>query len=262
MEPKTEWEELTPSEQKRKLYREQKALLDTFLAHHAISEAQYRKSLEDLTEKMDMHEESDTDIHRRMHDGSLYRSSDPGLLDEQREVMERMYDYNATRPTEREKRAELLKKMFAEIGENCWIEPPFHASWAGKFVRFGKNVYANFNLTLVDDTEITVGNNTMFGPGVTLATAGHPIRADLRAQGYQFNAPIHIGSDCWLGANVTVLPGVSIGDGTVVGAGSVVTKDLPAGVVAVGNPCRVLRAVNEKDRTVYFRNKEIPQELR
>lgn len=261
MEPTTEWEGLTPSEQKRKLYREQKTLLDTFLEHHAISEAQYKKSLEDLTEKMDLREDNNTDLHHQMHDGSLYRGIDPSLLDEQSKAMEFLYDYNATRPSEKEKRATLLKQMFAEIGEGCWIEPPFHASWAGKFVRFGKNVYANFHLTLVDDTTITVGDNTMFGPGVTLTTAGHPIRADLRWQGYQFNAPIHIGKDCWLGANVTVLPGITIGDGTVVGAGSVVTKDLPAGVVAVGNPCRVLRPISEKDRTVYFRNKKIPTEL-
>jgi galactoside O-acetyltransferase len=118
-------------------------------------------------------------------------------------------------------------------------------------------VYANFNLTLVDDTHIYVGDDTMIGPNVTLATAGHPVLPELREKGYQYNESVRIGKNCWLGAGVIVLPGVSIGDGTVVGAGSVVTRDLPANVVAVGNPCRVLRPISERDREFYFRDKKI-----
>ena len=151
--------------------------------------------------------------------------------------------------------------MFAEIGENCYIEPPLHANWGGKHVHFGKNVYANFNLTLVDDTHIYVGDGTMLAPNVVLATAAHPILPELRKKQYQFNLPVHIGKNCWLGAGVIVLPGVHIGDDTVIGAGSVVTKDIPSGVVAVGNPCRVLRKISAHDRAFYYKDRAVPKEL-
>ena len=151
----------------------------------------------------------------------------------------------------------MLKEMFAEIGEDCYIEPPLHANMAGAYVRFGKNVYANFNLTLVDDGHIYVGDYTMIGPNVTIATAGHPILPELREKGYQYNMEVHIGKNCWLGAGVVVLPGVTIGDNVVVGAGSIVTKDLPSNVVAVGNPCRVLREMNERDKEYYFKDRKI-----
>ena len=151
--------------------------------------------------------------------------------------------------------------MFAEIGENCYIEPPLHANWAGKNVHFGKNVYANFNLTLVDDTHIYVGDYTMLGPNVVLASAGHPILPELRERIYQYNIPVRIGKNCWLGAGVIVLPGVTIGDNSVIGAGSVVTKDIPANVVAVGTPCRVLRKIDERDKQTYFKNRKIKPEI-
>ena len=196
-----------------------------------------------------------------LHDGSLYRSDDTALLEEQTACLERLYDFNATRPSEGAKREALLKEMFAELGENCYIEPPLCSNWGGKHVHFGKGVYANFNLTLVDDTHIYVGDHTMIGPNVTLATAGHPILPALREEVYQFNLPVRIGRNCWLGAWVIVLPGVTIGDNTVVGAGSVVTRDLPAGVVAAGNPCRVLREIGERDRLYYWRDKRIAPQL-
>ena len=166
-----------------------------------------------------------------------------------------------TRPTELEKREAMLKEMFAEIGEGCYIEPPFHANFGGKHVHFGKNIYANFNLTLVDDTHIYVGDYTMFGPNVTVATAGHPILPELRKEGYQYNAPINIGKNCWIGAGAIILPGITIGDNVVIGAGSIVTKDIPSNVVAVGNPCKVLREVNEDDKKYYFKNRIISKEL-
>ena len=197
----------------------------------------------------------------RKDSGQIY-FPEPELVDAQQKVLELQYDFNATRPAEQEKRQQLLKQMFAEIGEGCYIEPPLHANWAGKHVHFGKNVYANFNLTLVDDTHIYVGDATMLGPNVTLATAGHPILPALRAQGYQYNAPVRIGRNCWLGAGVVVLPGVTIGDNTVVGAGSVVTKDLPANVVAAGNPCRVLRPIGARDAQYYYKDHVIPPALR
>lgn len=199
-------------------------------------------------------------MFEQLHDGSLYFPMAGEILDVQNRCLEKLYDYNHTRPSENERRAALLREMFCEIGENCYIEPPFHANWGGHFVHFGSNVYANFGLTLVDDTHIYVGDNVMFGPNVVVATAGHPILPELREQGLQYNAAVHIGKNCWIGAGALIMPGVTIGEGSVIGAGSVVTKDVPANVVAVGNPCRVLRPIGERDRQFYFRDKTIPPE--
>ena len=196
-----------------------------------------------------------------MHTGDLYNPGDPQIHREQQLRLDRLYDFNQTRPTEMEKRDALLRQMFAEIGEGCYIEPPLHANFGGRHVHFGKWVYANFNLTLVDDTHIYVGDDTMFGPNVTIATAGHPINPELRSRGLQYNMPVHIGRNCWLGAGVMVMSGVTIGDNSVIGAGSVVTKDVPANVVAVGNPCRVLRPIGERDREFYFHDRKIDPAL-
>ena len=197
-------------------------------------------------------------MKERMHTGELYLPGDDEIMDEQTKRLELLYDFNNSRPSEGAKRHALLKEMFAEIGENCYIEPPLHANQSGAFVHFGEGIYANFNLTLVDDTHIYVGDYTMFAPNVTIATAGHPILPELRgASYYQYNMPVHIGKNCWLGAGVVVLPGITIGDNTVVGAGSIVTKDLPANVLAVGNPCRVVREINERDRKYYYKDREI-----
>lgn len=193
----------------------------------------------------------------KMHTCELYLPNDDEIAGYQMECLDRLYEFNATRPTEMDKRERLLKEMFAEIGEGCYIEPPFHANFGGAHCHFGNNIYANFNLTMVDDTHIYVGDNTMFGPNVTVATAGHPILPELREKYYQYNAPISIGRNCWIGAGAVILPGVSVGDNTVIGAGSVVTKDIPANVVAVGNPCRVLREINERDKEYFFKNKKI-----
>lgn len=197
-------------------------------------------------------------MKERMHTGELYLPGDDEIMDEQTKRLELLYDFNNSRPSEGAKRQALLKEMFAEIGENCYIEPPLHANQSGAFVHFGEGIYANFNLTLVDDTHIYVGDYTMFAPNVTIATAGHPILPELRgASYYQYNMPVRIGRNCWLGAGVVVLPGITIGDNTVVGAGSIVTKDLPANVLAVGNPCRVVREINERDRKYYYKDREI-----
>ena len=193
----------------------------------------------------------------KMHLTMLYDPADGDIVEEQTACLDRLYDFNHTRPTEMDKRQTLMKEMFAEIGENCYIEPPFHANWGGKHVHFGKNVYANFGLTMVDDTHIYVGDYTLFAPNVVVATAGHPIDPELRARGLQYNAAVHIGKNCWIGAGALIMPGVTIGDNTVIGAGSVVTHDIPAGVVAVGNPCRVMREISERDREVYFKGRKV-----
>lgn len=193
----------------------------------------------------------------KMHTGDLYYPTEDEIMAEQLLCLEKLYDFNLTRPTEQAKRYEMLRGMLAEIGENCYIEPPFHANWGGKHVHFGKDVYANFNLTLVDDTHIFVGDGVMFGPNVTVATAAHPISPEIRRRGYQYNLPVRIGKNVWIGAGAVILPGVTIGENSVIGAGSVVTKDIPDNVVAVGNPCRVLRPISDRDREYYFRNRKI-----
>ncbi len=184
----------------------------------------------------------------KLHSGQIYYPSSDEIMSEQLLCLEKLYDFNATRPLEQDKREKMLKDMFAEIGDGCYIEPPLHANWGGKHVHFGKMVYANFNLTLVDDTHIYVGDYTLIGPNVTIATAGHPINPELREKAYQFNRSVRIGRNCWIGAGAVIVPGVTIGDNTVIGAGSIVTKDIPANVVAVGNPCRVLREIGEHDK--------------
>lgn len=200
-------------------------------------------------------------MKEKMHNGMLYLPNDPQIVEEQVKCQERLYDFNRTRPSELAKREALLREMLAELGENCYVEPPLHANYGGKFVHFGKNIYANYNLTLVDDTHIYVGDYTMFGPNVTVSTAGHPILPELREQAYQYNMPVRIGRNCWIGAGVIIVPGITIGDNVVIGAGSIVTKDLPSNVVAVGNPCRILREVNEYDREYYFKGRKIDASL-
>ena len=200
------------------------------------------------------------DVHEKMHNGDLYDPSE-ALVQEQAACLERQFEFNHTHPTDFARREALLREMFAEIGPGCYIEPPLHANWAGKFVHLGRSVYVNFNLTLVDDTAIYIGDYTMIGPNVTIATGTHPILPALRENFYQFNMPVRIGRNCWLGAGAIILPGVTIGDNVVVGAGSVVTHDLPDNVVAVGNPCRMLRPVGERDREIYFRGRPIPPEI-
>lgn len=197
------------------------------------------------------------EIRERMDSGRIYPPDDESILTEQFACLELLYDYNATRPHEQEKRAALLQKMFAEIGENCYFEPPLHSNWGGRHVHAGNSVYGNFNLTLVDDADIYIGDNVMFGPNVTVATAGHPIEPNLRRKGMQFNIPVHIGSNVWIGAGVIIVPGVHIGDNSVIGAGSVVTKDIPADSVAYGNPCRVVREINDHDRAYYYKKRKI-----
>lgn len=197
-------------------------------------------------------------MKEKMHTGELYLPNDKEIMEDQTRRLDRLYDYNMTRPTEGAKREALLKEMLAEVGEGCYIEPPFHANLGGGHVHLGKYVYANFNLTMVDDTHIYVGDYTMIGPNVTVATAGHPILPELREKLYQYNMPVHIGRNCWIGAGAVILPGVTIGDNSVIGAGSVVTKDIPENVVAVGNPCRVLRKIDEHDREYYYKDRKIP----
>ena len=196
--------------------------------------------------------------YEKLHAGCIYNPGDEDIFRVQLDCLEKQYDYNLTRPHELGRRAEMLRAMFAEVGENCYIEPPLHSNWGGHHTHLGKQVYANFNLTLVDDTYIYIGDYTMLGPNVVIATAGHPILPELRGErALQYNLPVRIGKNCWLGAGVIVMPGVTIGENSVIGAGSVVTRDIPPNVVAVGSPCRVLRPIGEHDRAYYWRDRQI-----
>ena len=189
-------------------------------------------------------------VAARLDSGELYVDYGPGLdeLDAERQRgKELVYDYNATRPGELARRTQILTELIGTLGEGAWIEPPLRVMY-GSHVHLGTGFYANVGCVLVDDAQIHVGDRVMFGPNVTLSTAGHPVAPELRVGGRQFSLPITIGDDVWLGAGVVVLPGVTIGDGTVVGAGSVVTRSLPTGVVATGVPARVVRPIGPEDR--------------
>jgi len=187
-------------------------------------------------------------IEDMLHSERIYHPGNEKIVEDQLKYLDLLFKYNSLPPGKQEEKTALLKKMFAGIGENCYIETPFHANFGGKHVYFGHHIYANFNLTLVDDTFIYVGSYTMFGPNVTVATASHPISPEHRKQDYQYNMPVHIGSNCWIGAGAIILPGVTIGDDTIIGAGSIVTSDIPPDVIAVGNPCKIMRKINDDDR--------------
>lgn len=187
--------------------------------------------------------------------GKIYNPNDPKLHQAKAKNLMLNYEFNQTRPDENEKRAHLLKEMAAEVGEGTRVHAPIHSNWGCKFLHLGKDVYLNFGLSLVDDTDIYIDSHTLIGPNVTLITTNHLIAPEIRMKkGYQYSLPIHIKRNCWLGANVTVLPGVTIGENSVIGAGSVVTKDIPANVIAVGVPCKVLRKISKHDLKYYHKN--------
>lgn len=195
-------------------------------------------------------------IREKMKNGLLYTDMGEGLEEERMNCKELIYDYNNTRPSEEGRRRELLEQLMGNIGKNIWIEPPLHMAY-GKNVQIGENFYANFNLVIVDDIDVYIGNNVMIAPNVTITATGHPIDPILRKSGSQFSIPVKIGNDVWIGSNVVILPGITIGDNSVIGAGSVVTKDIPANVVAVGNPCGVLREITARDKEFYYKNRKV-----
>ena len=198
--------------------------------------------------------------YERMIKGLIYDPGDEEILKEQRIYQDKLWEFNQLKPTQYNEKIKYMKEVFAECGDNCYIELPFHANWGGHHVHFGNGIYANSNLTIVDDGHVYVGDKVMFGPNVTIATASHPVDPVLRAKGLQFNKDVYIGENAWIGAGAVILPGVHIGKNTIIGAGSIVTKDIPDNVVAVGNPCRVLRKVNERDKKYYYKDERIDWE--
>lgn len=180
-----------------------------------------------------------------LHNGELYDCTDPYIVDIQGKCMTLLTIFNQLAgPLDEEVRAAFARKMFAAFGEGSHIEGAIKANWAGVFCHIGSHVYINNGLTLVDDTHIYIEDFVQLGPNVTLVTATHPLDPDLRMRGYQYNLPVTLKKNCWLGAGVIVLPGVTIGENAVIGAGSTVTRDIPAHCVAYGTPCRKIHDIS------------------
>lgn len=182
--------------------------------------------------------------------GMLYdANNDAELIDERTRAKGLCFEYNSLHPARLAERGELLRELLGRVGERCHIEQPFYCDY-GYNIELGENFYANHGCVILDTARVTFGDNVFLAPMCGFYAAGHPLNAPLRNSGLEYARPIAVGNDVWMGGNVAVLPGVSIGDGSVIGAGSVVTRDVPAGVVAVGNPCRVLRRVADGDRQI------------
>ena len=192
----------------------------------------------------------------KMLGGKPYKASGEELASERQYAKEMIFDYNTLRPNEAYKRNEIIKKLFNNAGNNFYIEPPFRCDY-GYNISVGENFYTNYNCTILDCAKVTIGNNVLIAPNVSLFTAGHPIHFELRNEALEYAFPINIGNNVWIGGGVIVNPGITIGDNVVVGAGSVVTKDIASNSIAVGNPCKVIREITDEDKQYYFKNFEI-----
>ncbi len=187
----------------------------------------------------------------KMLQGLKYNPAfDEELINERLDCKTICYEYNNLPPKETSKRAELIKKLFAKTGNNFIIEQPFQCDY-GYNIEVGDNFYANHGLIILDPGKVTFGDNVFIGPNCGFYTPQHPLDSETRATGLEYAFPIKVGNNVWFGGNVIVMPGVNIGDNTVIGAGSVVTKDLPSNVIAAGNPCKVIREITEADKLRY-----------
>ena len=192
--------------------------------------------------------------YQKMISGQLYDSADPTLKEDRRIARDVCFELTQLRPSKLAEKQELFQQLFRCEQDDFHIELPFRCDY-GYNISFGKNFYANYNCTMLDCAKITIGDNVMFAPNVSLFTAAHPIDAEKRKSGIEFAMPITIGNNVWIGGNSMVMPNVTIGNNVVIGAGSVVTKDIPDNCIAVGNPCRVLREIREQDKIYYFKGK-------
>ena len=186
--------------------------------------------------------------------GLPYKAWLDGLAEERLENKKRIYKYNKLPPEAEKEQDELIKEILGKTGENVHIEAPFHCDY-GYNIEVGENFFANYNLTVLDVGKVRIGKNAQIAPNVSIYTAGHPIHPDSRNSGYEYGIEVTIGDNVWIGGNVCIMPGVTVGDNVVIGAGSVVTKDIPDSVIAVGNPCRVVRAITDDDRDFYYRDR-------
>lgn len=181
----------------------------------------------------------------KMLAGELYNASDPQLTMERRRARNLVRKYNDTLDEEQEKRRQILAELLGSMGENVVIEPPFYCDY-GSNIYLGNNVFFNFNCVVLDVNRVEIGDEVLFGPNVQIYTATHPLSYQERQTGLELGKPIRIGSGVWVGGSAVIGPGVTIGDRSVIGAGSVVVKDIPAGVFAAGNPCKVIRYLENK----------------
>lgn len=198
------------------------------------------------------------DNKTRMKNGLAYRV-DEALAAEMKRNKMLIHKFNTQDPWDFESLIETAREIFGSLGENAWINPPFYCDY-GRNIYIGDNFNCNYGCTILDVGRVDIGDNVFFAPNVAVYTAGHPIHPAARGTMYEYGIPIKIGSDVWIGGNSVVLPGVTIGDGVVIGAGSVVTKDIPCGVIAAGNPCRVIRRITDDDLKYYFKKREFDPE--
>ncbi|MGM9987967.1 MAG: sugar O-acetyltransferase [Bacillaceae bacterium] len=182
----------------------------------------------------------------KMLNGEIYLTFDEELHEGRQYAKRVMSKYNSLDPDAIEERNALLKNLFASTGNSFFIEPPFLCDF-GSNIYWGENSYANYNCTILDCAKVTIGNNVLLGPNVNIFTAGHPTSVQQRIDGYEYAYPVTVGNNVWIGGNATINPGVTIGDNSIIGSGSVVTKDIPANVIATGNPCRVFRPLTEEE---------------
>ena len=187
----------------------------------------------------------------RMQKGLVYNDFDEDLFKRRVEAKKIFKEYNKTSDEETSLRSELLNKLFKDIGKNCWIEPDFRCEF-GKNIILEDNIYINFGCIILDCAEVRIDSNTLIGPNVGIYAVNHSIDPKERINGGCFGKPVHIGKNVWIGGDVKILAGVTIGDNSIIGTGSIVTKDIPSNVIAVGNPCKVIREISEKDKTDYL----------
>lgn len=180
---------------------------------------------------------------QKMLRGEVYEALHPEFLRRLENTRDLLWEYNSLRPSEEKRREEIIRNLLGSCGEKFHINQPFRCDY-GCNVYIGKNFFANFNLTILDEGEVHIGDNVFIGPNVSIYTACHPLNPEERNTGVEWAEPITIGDNVWIGGSVTILPGVTIGNNAVIGAGSVVSKDIPAGSLAVGNPCRVIRKID------------------
>lgn len=190
-----------------------------------------------------------------------YLASEDGLLEERIANKKRIFEFNHLSPERWDEIPALLRRILGRCGEKIWIEAPFHCDY-GSNIEVGENFFANYHLTILDVAKVRIGRNVQIAPNVSIFTAGHPLHPESRDSGWEYGLDVTIGDSVWIGGCVTILPGVTIGKNVVIGAGSVVTKDLPDDVLAVGNPCRIVRKITEADREFYCRDRRFDVEIK
>ena len=190
----------------------------------------------------------------RMLAGLPYKAWLDGLSEERMACRRKLHAFNLLPPDEEAQAQRRLCELLGKTGRDPWINAPFHCDY-GWNIEVGDNFFANYNLTILDVGKVTIGSNVQFAPNVSIYTAGHPLHPDSRNSGYEYGLPVTIGDNVWIGGNVVLLPGVTVGSNSVIGAGSVVSRDIPEWVVAVGSPCRVVRRITEEDRKYYCKDR-------